>query len=45
MMSLHARIAYVKGKEAESEKRSGTCEQQQPGALRIKLRTSTTGDF
>jgi integrase len=24
---------------------AGACEQQQPGAVRIKLRTSTTGDF
>jgi len=28
-------LAYLKGKDAESEENGGTCEQQQPGDARI----------
>ena len=33
--SLDVTLAYLKGKDAESEESAGTCEQQQPGAVRM----------
>jgi len=34
--SVDVTLAYLEGKDAESERSAGTCEQQQPGAVRRK---------
>jgi len=42
--SLDVTLAYLKGKDAESRS-AGTCQQQQPGAIRIKATNITAGDW
>jgi len=34
--SLDVTLAYLKGKDAESGRSAGTCEQQQPGAVCVE---------
>ena len=43
--SLDVTLAYVKGKDAESEEVQEHTKQQQPGALRIKSKKITREDF
>ena len=46
--SLDVTLAYLKGKDARVRNAAGTCEQQQPGAVWVKLlkpKSATAGDL